>query len=147
MQLEKMLAIRNNKIVYVDGDTCYKVFNEDYLKEDIFKEAYNQVRVESLGLSVPKVLGVTTVEGKWTLSSQFIPGRTLSRLMTLEPEKKAAYMELFVRVQRQMHSRNCPQLTRLQEKMDNRISRTDLPATVRYSLHEDILSMPRENHI
>lgn len=147
MQLEKMLAIRNNKIVYVDGDTCYKVFNEDYLKEDIFKEAYNQVRVESLGLSVPKVLGVTTVEDKWTLSSQFIPGRTLSRLMTLEPEKKAAYMELFVRVQRQMHSRNCPQLTRLQEKMDNRISRTDLPATVRYSLHEDILSMPRENHI
>ena len=85
MQLEKMLAIRNNKIVYVDGDTCYKVFNEDYLKEDIFKEAYNQVRVESLGLSVPKVLSVTTVEGKWTLSSQFIPGRTLSRLMTLEP--------------------------------------------------------------
>ena len=29
MQLEKMLAIRNNKIVYVEGDTCYKVFNED----------------------------------------------------------------------------------------------------------------------
>lgn len=147
MQLEKMLAIRNNKIIYRDGNTCYKVFSEGYAKEGVFKEAFNQTQIESLGLSVPEVRSVFCYEGKWVLATQFIPGMTLSRLMVREPEKKADYMKLFVEVQKSMHETNCPQLVRLQEKMDSRISRTDLPATVRYSLHEDILSMPRQNHI
>lgn len=147
MQLEKMLAIRNNKIIYRDGDTCYKVFSESYAKEGVFKEAFNQAQIESLGLSVPQVRGVFSHEGKWVLATQFIPGMTLSRHIAREPEKKEYYMGIFVEVQRSLHQAECPHLVRLQEKMDVRISRTDLPATVRYSLHEDTISMPRQNHI
>lgn len=147
MQLEKMLAIRNNKIIYRDGDTCYKVFSQGYAKEGVFKEAFNQAQMESLGLSVPQVKAVFLHEGKWVLATQFIPGMTLSRLMAREPEKKEHYMDIFVEVQRSLHQTECPVLVRLQEKMDVRISRTDLPATVRYSLHEDVLSMPKRNHI
>ena len=147
MQLEKMLAIRNNKSIYRDGDTCYKVFSQGYAKEGVFKEAFNQAQIESLGLSVPQVRAVFLHEGKWVLATQFIPGMTLSRLMAREPEKKEAYMGIFVEVQRSLHQAECPQLVRLQEKMDSRLSRTDLPATIRYSLHEDTLAMPKQNHI
>ena len=30
MKLDRVIAVRNNKTIYRDGDKCVKVFNEDY---------------------------------------------------------------------------------------------------------------------
>ena len=35
MKLDRIIAVRNNKTIYRDGDKCIKVFNEDYSKSDI----------------------------------------------------------------------------------------------------------------
>ena len=53
MKPEKMIAVRNNKTVYRDGDKCIKVFNSDYSKADVLNEALNQARIEQTGLRVP----------------------------------------------------------------------------------------------
>ena len=33
MNLDRIIAVRNSKTVYRDGDRCLKVFNEDYSKD------------------------------------------------------------------------------------------------------------------
>jgi len=35
MKLDRVLAVRNNKTIYRDGDDCIKVFAADYAKDDV----------------------------------------------------------------------------------------------------------------
>ena len=93
MNLEKVIAVRTNKCVYRDGEYAVKVFDSDYSKADVLNEALNQARVEETGLAIPKVKEVTTIDGKWAIVSDYIPGKTLDRLMKENPEKKDEYLE------------------------------------------------------
>ena len=79
MNFDRVIAIRNNKTVYRDGDNCIKLFGSDFRKSDILNEALNQARVEETGLSIPHVRAVTVYDGKWAIVSDFIKGKTLSR--------------------------------------------------------------------
>ena len=55
MKLDRIIAVRNRKTIYRDGDRCLKVFDEDFSKADVLNEALNQARVEETGLNIPKV--------------------------------------------------------------------------------------------
>lgn len=147
MNLDKIIAVRNSKTVYRDGDKCIKVFDADFSKSDVYNEALNQVRVEETGLNVPKVFEVTTVEGKWAIVSEYIQGKTLSRLMQENPDKKDEYLNLFVDLQLEMHSKTCPLLNKLKDKMNRKISQAELDATTRYDLHTRLESMPKHNKL
>ena len=81
MNLEKIIAVRNAKTIYKDGDKCVKVFNENYSKADILNEALNQARVEELDINVPKIEEISMVDGKWAIVTEFIKGNTLAQLM------------------------------------------------------------------
>ena len=113
----------------------------------MLNEALNQARVEETGLFIPKILEVTMIDGKWTLVSEYIEGKSLSRLMKENPEKKDEYMNLFVDIQLEMHEKTCPLLNRLKDKMNRKISATDLSATVRYELHTRLESMPKHKKL
>lgn len=147
MNLDRIIAVRTDKTVYRDGDRCLKVFNEDYSKADVLNEALNQARIEGTGLNIPKILEVTVIDGKWTIVSEYIKGKTLARLMEENPEKKDEYLSLFVDLQLQMHAKTCDGLTKLKDKMNKKISQTDLSATVRYDLHTRLESMPKHNKV
>ena len=149
MNLDRVIALRNQKTLYREGDTCVKVFNEDYSKADVLNEALNQARVEETGLNIPRVLGVTMVEGKWAIVSEFIQGKTLAQLMEEEEdeEKKAEYLELFVNLQLEMHSKTCPMLNKLKDKMNRKISQSQLDATTRYDLHTRLEGMPKHSKL
>ena len=54
MNFDRVIAVRNSKTVYRDGDDCIKVFDADYEKDDVLSEALNQARVEKRGLTFPK---------------------------------------------------------------------------------------------
>ena len=143
MNLDRIIAVRNNKTVYRDGDRCLKVFNEGYSKADVLNEALNQARIEETGLNIPKVLEVTVIDGKWTIVSDYIKGKTLAQLMQENPEKKDEYLNLFVDIQLEIQSKTCPLLNKLKDKMNRKICQTDLSATVRYDLHTRLESMPK----
>ena len=147
MNLDRIIAVRTDKTVYRDGDRCLKVFNEDYSKADVLNEALNPARIEETGLNIPKILEVTVIDGKWTIVSEYIKGKTLARLMEENPEKKDEYLSLFVDLQLQMHAKTCDGLTKLKDKMNRKISQTDLSATVRYDLHTRLESMPKHNKV
>ena len=147
MKLDKVIAVRTSKTVYKDGDCAIKVFDADYKKSDILNEALNQARVEETGLPIPKRLEVGVVDGKWAIVSEFIKGKTLARLMDENPDKIDEYMNLFVDIQLDIHSRKAPLLNKLKDKMNRKISETDLDATTRYELHTRLEGMPKHNKV
>ena len=142
MNLDRIIAVRNNKTVYRDADRCLKVFAESYSKADILNEALNHARIEQTGLCIPKVLEVTVIDGIWTIVTEYIKGKTLAQLMNENPDKNQEYLNLFVDLQIEMHSKTCPMLNKLKDKMNRTISETDLSATVRYVLLGIAISIP-----
>lgn len=147
MNLDRIIAVRNNKTVYRDGDLCMKVFDASYSKADVLSEALNQARVEETGLNIPKVHEVTLMDGKWTIVTDYIKGKTLSRLMLENPEKKDEYLEFFVNLQIEVQSKRCPLLTKLRDKMSRKISQTDFDATTRYELYTRLDDMPKHSKL
>lgn len=147
MNMDKILSVRNTKTVYRDGDTCVKIFEADYSKADVLNEALNQARIEELGLNIPKILSVNTIDGKWAIVSEFIQGKTLAQLMFENPEKKDEYLELFVDLQVQVQSNTCPQLHKLKDKMNQKIYLCDLDATTRFDLHTRLDHLPTHNKV
>ena len=147
MKLEKIIAVRNNKTIYRDGDKCIKVFNEGFSKADVLNEALNQARIESTGLNIPKILEVTMIEGKWAIVSEFIKGKTLAQLMEKDPEKKDEYLALLVDLQLEMHSKTCAHLNKLKDKMNRKISEFNLDATTRYDLRTRLEGMPKHKKV
>ena len=147
MNLDRVIAVRNNKTVYRDGNQCIKLFNSDFSKADVLNEALNQARIEETGLRIPRVIGVTTHEGKWAIISEYIEGKTLARLMQECPEKKSEYIDLLASLQTDVHAKTCPLLNRLRDKTDRMIAVCDLDATLRYDLHTRLEAMPRQNQI
>lgn len=147
MKLDRVLAVRNNKTIYRDGDDCVKVFGDDFAKDDVLAEALNQARVEHTGLNIPKIKAVTMIDDKWAIVSEYIKGKTLDRLMAENPDKKHEYMEMFVDLQMKVQSCTCPLLPKLKDKMSRKISQADLDATTRYDLHTRLEGMPKHNKL
>ena len=147
MKLDRVIAVRNNKTIYRDGDKCVKVFDTDYSKSDVLNEALNQARIEETGLNIPKIVEVTMVEGKWAIVSEFIKGKTLQQLMDEDAEKKDEYIEMLVDLQLDVHSKVCPLLNKLKDKMNRKISASELDATTRYDLHTRLEGMPKHNKV
>lgn len=147
MKLDKIIAVRTGKTVYKDGDRVIKVFENGYSKADILNEALNQARIEETGLNIPKILGVSTENGKWAIISEYINGKTLAQLMTENPDKFDEYLERFVDIQMEIHSKKAPLLTKLKDKMNRKINQADIDATTRYDLHTRLEGMPRHNKV
>ena len=147
MKLDKIIAIRNNKTIYRDGDRAIKVFNEEYSKADVLNEALNQARIEETGLNIPKILEVTMIDGKWAIISEFIKGKTLEQLMKEDEDNKEKYINILVDLQMEVHSKTAPLLNRLKDKMNRKIAQSDFDATTRYDLHTRLESMPKHNKV
>ena len=147
MKLDKVIAVRTGKTIYRDGEKRVKVFDADYSKSDVLNEALNQARIEETGLSIPKILGVTLIDGKWAIIADFIEGKTLTQLMEENPDKEDEYLNLFVDLQLSVHEKRSPLLNKLKDKMNRKISEANLDATTRYDLHTRLESMPKHNKV
>ncbi len=147
MKFDNVIAVRKAKKVYRDGDKCIKVFDKDYSKADVLNEALNQARIEETGLNIPKILEVTTIDGKWAIVSEFIEGVTLAELMEKNPDKYDEYLNVLVDIQLEIQSKTCPLLNKLKDKMNRKISEADLDATTRYELHTRLEGMPKHKKV
>lgn len=147
MNLDRIIAVRNDKTIYRDGDACIKVFDNEYSKADVLNEALNQARIESTQLNIPKIREVTTVDGKWVIVSDYIKGKTLAQIMQEDKVNKDKYIGMFVDIQLEIQNQTCPLLNRLKDKMNMKISETELPATTRFKLHNRLEEMPKQNKI
>ncbi len=147
MKLDTVVAIRQHKTIYRDGALCIKLFDADYSKADVLNEALNHARIEETGLHVPKFHEVCMIDGKWAIVTDFIEGKTLAERMAADPEKRDEYLNLFVDLQIEVQSKTCPNLNKLKDKMNRKISQTTLDATTRYELHTRLEGMPKHNKV
>lgn len=143
MNLDRVIAVRNSKTLYRDGDLCIKVFDENYSKADILNEALNTARVEETGLNIPKVLEVCKVDGKWAIVTEYIKGKTLAKIMEEDPDNIDKYLEQFVDLQIEVQSKTCRSLNKLKDKMSRKIGEAELDATTRYDLRTRLEAMPK----
>jgi tRNA A-37 threonylcarbamoyl transferase component Bud32 len=143
----KVIAVRPKKKVYLYEDCVVKVHDEDYSKADVLNEALNQARVEETNLHIPRIREVMKIDGKWAIVSDYIDGKTMQQLMEEHPEKTDVYLNQFVDLQIEVHSQVAPMLNKLKDKMNRKISASDLDATTRYELHTRLEGMPRHKKV
>ena len=147
MNFDRIIAVRNTKTIYRDGDLCLKVFNEGTSKAGIFNEALNQARAQEAGLNVPRVIQVSVNDGKTTIVSEYTNGKSLADIMKENPEKEDEYLLLLASLQTQMHKTSCRYLIKQRDRMIRRINESDIPATVRYDFILRLEKMPCDNKL
>ncbi|NLJ96542.1 MAG: phosphotransferase [Clostridiales bacterium] len=148
MKLDQILAKRANKTIYRYEDTVIKVFEQNHPKSLILNEALNQSRVEETGLRIPNILAVGNIDDCWSITMDYIPGKTLHQLIEESPEKSEEYLEMFVDLQIEMHSKSAPLLNKLKDKLIRQIqSVKELDATTKYELLMRLDSMPKHTKL
>lgn len=138
---------REHKKIYRDGDKLVKEFDETFTKAEVLNEALNTARVEETGLKIPKLLNVSKTDNGWAITSEYIEGRTLSELMSENPEKEDEYLEKFVELQLEIHSKKAPHLNKVKDKMHAKISASSYEATLRYDLHNRLEGMKKHTKV
>ena len=146
---KQLISSSSTKSVYRDGNVAIKEFCEGFPKAEVLNEALCNARVEDLpGLHVPKILGVSVVDGKWSIMKEYIEGKTLEQLMEENPDKTQEYMEQMVDLQLEIHSKACPLLNNLKEKTIRALNEEpELDESTRYELLTRLDGMPKHTKL
>ncbi len=147
MKLEKLIAKGSNNEVYRSGDLAVKVFGNDYPKADVLSEALIAARVEETGINIPNVKEVTVIDGKWAIAMDYIDGKTLADSMKEDPANMEKYVDQMVDIQLDMHSKKCPMLGKLKDKLYSRIDSLDIEETKKYELLTRLDSAPKHKKL
>ena len=142
MELDRIIAVRNTKTVYRDGNEAIKVFIRAYDKADILTEAANLARMEAAELPVPKLLRLETPAGRWAIVMQFLRGRTLAQLLArgaLSMDEAAGHMAALAAQVHAAPGRGlCPLVTILKDDL----ARAALPEQTRAALFTRLAALP-----
>lgn len=149
MKLENLIAKGTQASVYRDQDIAIKVFEADFPKAEVFNEALNTSRVEDIeGLDVPKILEVSCINGKWAIAKEYISGKTLYQLMEENPDKVPEYMNKMAELHLEIHSKKCPLLPKLKDKMSRQISSLEVLSDVQeYDMLTRLDGMPKHTKL
>lgn len=146
----ELISQNATKSVYRDGDKAIKVFCKGFPKAEVLNEALISARVEALGeINIPFTLAVSVEDdGCWSITKDFIDGKTLQQLMDENPDKLDEYMNQMVDLQLMIHSKNCPLLNKLKDKMARQISEIEeLNPVNRYDLLTRLDGMPKHTKL
>lgn len=142
----EIIAERQTKTVYKDENTVVKLFVKDYSKANILNEALNQARVEeNTDLNIPKLLEVKKLASRWALTTEYVEGKTLDKLMKENPEKEDEYLEMFIRLQLEVLSNRVPLLSTIKDKFKRKLNTTKIiDDNIKYELLQRLEGM--KNH-
>lgn len=146
-KLDTKIAERKNKEVFKEAGKTIKLFVKGYSKADILNEALTQARVEEgTNLKIPKLLEVTKINDRWALISEYIEGDTLEELMHKHPKKLDEYLEIFVNIQLEIHSKQVPLLNRIKDKFKRKLlNANNIDENTKYELLQRLEGM--KDHI
>ena len=142
----ELISQNATKSVYRDGDKAIKVFCKGFPKAEVLNEALISARIEAIGgINIPSTMAVSVDEdGCWSITKDFVEGKTLKQLMDENPDKLDEYLEKMVDLQLTIHAKTCPLLNKLKDKMARQISEIEeLNAVNRYDLLTRLDSTPK----
>ena len=138
-----------NKTVYREGNRIVKEFTASHPMSAVLNEAYIHACVEDAGVPVPKLLGVMPSEnGGWSISMEYVSGKTLDELMDEHPDKIDEYMEKLVDIQLETGAYRVPNLRNTRQKMADAIrTLTEIDASTRFELMQRIHGMAQHSKL
>jgi tRNA A-37 threonylcarbamoyl transferase component Bud32 len=82
MNLGAPIAIGNTAKIYLYKNRIYKVFNDCLSETESLIECEKQKYAYSCGLSVPKIIDATKIDGKQAIIMEYIKGRTIGDILS-----------------------------------------------------------------
>ncbi len=148
MNLGAPIAIGNTAKVYLYENRIFKVFN-DYLPDmESLYEVDKQKYAYSCGLSVPRILDVTKIDGKQAIIMEYIKGRTFGEIISENMEKAEYYMDLSIDIQQKIHMIVPDSLEPMTEKLSRQIrSANNLDDRHKSALIQKLDTMTFENRL
>jgi tRNA A-37 threonylcarbamoyl transferase component Bud32 len=141
MQLNNLIATRPRKKVFRDGELAIKLFERGYPKSDILNEALNQARAEESDLLIPKIQGVTVIDGEWAIVMDYVGGPTLASLIKGASDEGVG---LLADLHLEVHSKKVPLLNVLKHKITRQLTEYGpLEDQTRYELLARLESLPQ----
>ncbi|MFD2616070.1 phosphotransferase family protein [Terrilactibacillus laevilacticus] len=121
MYLGDPIAVGNTAKIYLYENKIIKVFN-DYLPGTASTyEANKQKYAYSCGLSVPRILDVTKIDGKQAIIMEHIEGKTLGDIVSENKQQAEYYMDISIDIQRRIHMTNADSLETMSDKLHRQI--------------------------
>lgn len=143
--MKKYIKKTKEKSVYIENGLATKTFAKSYNKSDVLYEALNTARVEDAGVKLPKLVSVSVDAGKWSITSEYVEGPTLTELIAKYPEKTDEYIKKMVEFQIGFQKKTNPLLLSLKDKINRQIdSCEELDHNTKYELLTRLNSM--KNH-
>jgi tRNA A-37 threonylcarbamoyl transferase component Bud32 len=103
MNLGTPIAIGNTAKIYLYENRIVKIF-KNYLPDTVsLNEAYKQKYAYSCGLSVPKILDVTRIDGNQAIIMEYIKGKTIGDILLENMDQAEYYMNISVNIQQKIH--------------------------------------------
>lgn len=134
MDFERIIAVRNSKTVFKDGNRVIKTFGKSYSKSDVLSEALNLAIAEEAQINSQRLSEVIHTGGRQALVLEYIGGETLDRLIFKNPEKKDYYLEKFVDFQLGL-MKVTAHFEKIGDKARRRIKECDLDENLKNDLH------------
>lgn len=147
MNLDRIIALNNNRIIYRNGDQCIKVFSTDFARTDVLNEALNHSRMADEGLSVPQLMEVTTVNGKWAIVMEYIRGKSLEQMLaegTITPEKA---LQLLTDLQLKVHRIRCPLMRSLSDDVRHKLRKAKLSPALQAKMFVALETLQMDDHV
>ncbi len=143
----KLINKRRNNGIYVDDKDTYKIFNKGYSKNDVFMEAFITAKLESLGIKVPVIAEVSTINGQWAFKYATNYGQSLYDIMMSDPDNMDKYMDQLVDIQTDIHRRKCEQLPIQKQKLTDYINLSNLDKSLKLDLLDMLNSSPKHKKL
>ena len=146
MNLDRIIAVRNNKTIYRDGSCSVKVFENGYSQPEIYREAYIQTLMRSIGLNVPKVEQVTEINGKTAIVFEYIPGRSLADMISSYPDECEKFSEILADAQYKISQKKAS-IRLLKEFISDSLAKSDLSEQEQNELTDLLNSFPQKEEL
>ena len=144
-ELKKMKLIASSPTidVYDDGKFAVKVFKPESAKTVVLYESLTHSRVEETGLPVPKILEVKKIDDRWAIVMEKIEGKTIEEALKESPNNAMKYLESFVDIQLDIHSKRSPKISKYKDFLMRKINETSLDDIKKYELATRLEAMPK----
>ncbi len=142
MTLDRIIAFRNDRTVYHDGNYSVKSFRKSVPMSYILMEGFFQSVAAEIGLPVPAIHNIREEEGKWALISDYIKGQSVKHLYLANPDQRKKYMERFVAEQLKIHAKTYSGLPSAKTLMKTRLSQADVPEAVKVEILAGLEKLP-----
>jgi len=148
MELGQPIAVGNTAKIYLYKDSILKLFNKNAPIHAAQYEAEKQRAIYQLGLPVPKILDVLTVNGSQAIIMEHIKGKSLGDLFFENVEQRDFYLETSIDIQIKIHKLRAAQLEFMSVKLTKQIhSATDVSDSKKAELIAKLDALEYENKL